>query len=85
MKQYLVQWELELEAEDPLDAAIVAREIAQDPKNMQTIYAVVDMSDENNPDPPVYSVDVETGSIKEIVVDQEGNIERTEINKKVMN
>jgi len=53
-KNYLVRWEIDIEAEDEFEAAKMAREIQLDPKSTATIFEVmgdynkVDLEDLNN-------------------------------------
>lgn len=42
MTQYLVTWEIELDADSPEEAAEVAREIHRDPDSLATHFEVID-------------------------------------------
>lgn len=44
MAEYLVSWEIELDADSPLDAAKLALEIHRDPTSIATVFDVVDES-----------------------------------------
>jgi len=42
MKEYLVQWEIELKADSPLQAAKLAREIQADRSSLAVVFDVAD-------------------------------------------
>ena len=53
MAEYLVRWEIELEADNPQDAAAQALDIHRDPDSIATVFDVVD------PDGETTRVDVQ--------------------------
>jgi hypothetical protein len=44
MSKYLITWQMELEAETPQKAALVALEIQRDPASTATVFDVYDFS-----------------------------------------
>ena len=51
MKTYLVQWEIEIDADSPQQAARLAREIQLDPKNVADHFTVWDTTKDEWADP----------------------------------
>ena len=47
MKTYIVIWEMEIEAENKLEAAELAREIQKDPESVATVFTVQDTEDKS--------------------------------------
>jgi hypothetical protein len=58
MTQYCVRWEIELEADSPMDAAQEALRIHRDPESIATIFEVRDMDTRVQ-----YAIDVLEGTI----------------------